>query len=79
MANAHEDILKHPGLQDAMGKKAVAAINTVFKFVNCEHVDRMYFWKEDYDSICKALKDSGYRADGFRVGNIKAIRYQERN
>ena len=78
MANPQVDVLKHTGAMSTIGKKAKAALCTAQKFSECKAVDRLLFWPEEFDEVCNALKGSGLRADGFYVGYVKIIRYNER-
>lgn len=77
MANPQIDVLQHVELTFRAGKKAQRAIETAARFLLSSKVTHFHFWPEDFDAICTELKASGYRADGFKVGNIKAIRYNE--
>jgi len=79
MANPQEDILKHWPVVQAAGKKAYEAVDVAQMFAGNEALTHIRFWSEDYDAICKALHSHGYRADGFKVGNLKAVRFNERN
>jgi hypothetical protein len=77
MSNKQIDVLEHRGVIARAGKKADAAVTLCCKFLAERQVTRFQFWPEDFDAICKALKDSGFRSDGFYVANIKAVRYNE--
>jgi hypothetical protein len=78
MSNKQIDVSLHSQVVARAGKGAVYAVQTCLKFSEEREVSRFQFWPEDFDAICASLKDSGFRADGFYVGNIKAVRYSKR-
>jgi hypothetical protein len=79
MANPQEDILRHNGVVKSAGKHARDAVLTARMFADNPDLTHIRFWPEDYDAILKALQSHGYRADGFKVGNLKAVRFSERS
>jgi hypothetical protein len=78
MSNKHEDMRDHHNIAFEAGKKAHSAVKTAFLFSCNKDLKCLRFWAEDYDAICLALKAHGYRHDGFRIGHLKAIRFDER-
>jgi len=79
MANKQVNILEHWGIVKEAGEKAYKAVDVAQLFSGNTALTHIRFWPEDYDRLCTAIKNHGYRADGFRVGNLKAIRFCERN
>ena len=79
MANKQVNILKHWGIVEEAGEKAYKAVVVAQMFLCNTAITHIRFWPEDYDRLCTAVKNHGYRADGFRVGNLKAVRFCERN
>ena len=76
MANHQQDLLKHAAVVSAAGKKASKAVHVASMFANSKQVKKIPFWAEDYDALCKSLREHGYRADGFFIGDKKATRYE---
>jgi hypothetical protein len=78
MSNKQIDLMQHEKCVRDAGKHAWVAFNTASMFIESESVKQLRMWPEDYDAICKALRESGHRSDGFYVGTIKIIRHNER-
>ena len=79
MANKQVNILEHWDIVNEAGKKAYEAVDVAQMFSGNAALTHIRFWPEDYDRLCTAIKNHGYRADGFRVSNLKAVRFCERN
>jgi hypothetical protein len=78
MANNQINILEHWSIVKVAGRKAYEAVHVAQLLADNYALSHIRLYAEDYDRLCHAIKMHGYRSDGFRIGKIKAVRFDER-
>jgi len=79
MANPQIDILTVPLALQHVSRETKRGIEIAKLFNESMHVKAVRLWPEQFREIQKALRENGHRADGFKIGRLKAVIYDERN